>query len=217
MITHVAKLVWNTNQYQSCSGIASNGVVVNGHNVSYCYGLEEWMFNDFLKNMKIGYLDCYRLMNRSYPDVANIALISVNPKNKHILHIGNVLGVKEIYDNEIETIRGSLDQQNWLQDVVSPNFEMIEACPPNQAIGYNEYFENNFSSNEIRTEAPRGFIVNMRYDKIEFFEPENQASLTQIDAKVNLRWKRLTQRYIIDDRISNPLKKYFSLNEKIVR
>ncbi len=164
------------------------------------------MFNDVLVANKIGYLDCYRRRGRSYPLPADIALFTKNPNNE-LLHVGNIYGVREIHNEEIPEIRELLDLHNWRENVISPNFNQLEFYPPGQSVGYGNYEDNNYNSNLVRAANPGGFVVNIRYNKIELFK--NPVSLSQMDPEINISWKYLTVRYRIENLNSATLLSHF--------
>lgn len=203
---HAAKLIWNSNNWISptfSNDQANFGIKIATKKFNYVFGLEEWLNNDFMKAHKMGYIDCYRASR--HVDDTDILLFSRNPNNKEIYLIGKIFKARQIKDQEIMQIRDILNSQNWNDTLIKPIFETKESN--NNPIGFRQYYNENFTSNTIVGKSPKGFIVNIKYDDIQIFE--KRISLTELDAIVNTKWRRLSKRYSIENIQSDKFKSLF--------
>jgi len=178
---HVAKLVYNENQWTIPSNLSNLGVILN--NGDY-YGYEEWLKNEFLKKNKLGYVECFRKCRR-VGNFDRIALITFDRRTRTIYYVGNLYDVKQLTNNEIAETRNMLIQQNWQQN---RNIELNQIFPNTDA---TMHYTNCFNSNEIIGDYAESFILNIRYEKIELHPKDKWVNLTNINIKVN-NWKRLS-------------------------
>jgi hypothetical protein len=200
-MTHAAKLVWNLNHWEFPSGVAKNGVNVG----NYLYGLEEWLNNKTLRSEKIGYLDCYRASK--FNDIRDIILLTFDPNNREVYHIGNIFGVFQLNNTAINNIRHRLNILNF-KSSVKEDFIRIENIQNPR--GFTLYSINNWNSTSIISSPPAGFFVNIGYDSIIIFDNQDWVSLTKIDRKINSVWKYLGRRYQLENLgFTNSLKQYF--------
>lgn len=207
---YAARLVWNIDKWVFPSGLTKHGVPVNYNNGFYYYGLEEWLNNKELRDLKFGYLDCYRITRRQ--DKVDILLYTVNPLNNHYYHIGLMKGVSQIDNNPnmITSIKNQL-AKDWLSKTIKDDFDRIETA----GIGVDSnglllYKNNNWNSQIIVSEPPGGFILNIRYDKITFFEEDKWVDLSLKDPEISGRWRHIRQRYaLMNDFFNNDLIQYF--------
>jgi len=202
-MTHAAKLVWNEDNWVKPSGLAQVGVSVPATE-PYKYGLEEWLNNETLRKHKIGYLDCYRSDKRE--GIADIMLFTLNLTDRNVYHVGNVCGVKQLIDNDIPTIKNSLTD-DWLINPIEVDFVRIEAGAP--SIGMPIYNNNNWNTTNIISPPPKGFMVNIKYEKLEIFDKSKWVNLTEMDRKINRSWRYLGVRYMMSNiNLNDKLTKY---------
>lgn len=123
---------------------------------------------------------------------ADIILISFSPANRKVYHIGNIYGVEQLRDTEIAAIRADLTQ-SWIAGQIRTDFSRIEDVQ--NPTGFNVYRQNNWNSQHISTVPPGGFVCNIRYQKLEIFKEKNWISLTDKDALINKKWRKLGKRY----------------------
>lgn len=191
-MAYASKLVHNTNNYNSVTGVAQTGIFVNNNKKPYYFGLEEWNNQKTLKQKKVAYIDSYRAFNR-IGIAERIALFSFNPINTNVYHCGNLYGVRQLENKEIPELREYLNQNNWLNIVGDSFNEIGDVRPINE---HTEYMRC-WNSNNIVASTGKGFILNISYKKLELFEPENWVNLTHIIPEVNVRWHYLRQRYTL--------------------
>lgn len=199
-MTHAAKLVWNLNGWEFPSGVAKNGLNVG----NYLYGLEEWLNNKTLRSEKIGYLDCYRASK--FNDIQDIILLTFDPNMKEVYHIGNIFGVFQLHDTDINNIHHRLSILNF-KSIVKEDFIRVENIQTPR--GFTLYNTNNWNSTSIVSPPPTGFFVNIGYNSIMIFDSQDWVSLTKIDRKINAVWRYLGRRYQLQNLASNSLKQYF--------
>ena len=192
-MTHAAKLVWNEDNWVKPSGLAQVGVSVPATK-PYKYGLEEWLNNETLRKNKIGYLDCYRSDKRE--GVADIMLFTLNLTDRNVYHVGNICGVNQLVDTRanISAIKAILPD-DWLINPIEVDFVRIEGNAP--SIGMPVYQKNNWNTDNIVSKPPRGFMVNIKYEKLEIFDKSKWVNLTEMDRKINKSWRYLGVRYIM--------------------
>jgi hypothetical protein len=189
-----SKLVFNNSNFTSVSGVAQTGIFVpreDGLIENSCYfGLEEWINNPMLLSRKFGYIDSYRRTTRT--GVENrIVLFMFNPIDKHIYYVGNLYGVQQLTDQDINQIRDNLLNENWL-DIVQRDFNNIGDQRLIQ--NHNEYMK---CWNSERIVGPTGecFVVNIKYKKLEIFPEKYWVDLTILNHQVNKKWRKLIDLY----------------------
>lgn len=185
---HLAKLVYNENGWTLPSNLTKVGVVLN--NGDY-FGYEEWLNNEFLNENKIGYVECFRTCQRE-ESFERIALFTFDRATRTVYYVGNLFNVKQLIDTEIIGIRNLLIQQNWIQN---KNVELNQIFPKTDAI---HHYTNSYNSNDIVGDYAKSFILNIRYERIELFPKYNWINLTNINFKVNKKWRRLSKLYNVD-------------------
>ncbi|MFN3849399.1 MAG: hypothetical protein ACK4NY_08230 [Spirosomataceae bacterium] len=199
-----AKVLNSTNQWQSVTPLydVNNQVGVTGfiNNQSYQYGFEQWLNNDILKDLKLGYLDCYRSHN--FNDLAERVIIFQLLRG-NIWYIGNLYGVKQLCYNEIEEIQNQLIEQNWL-DIINNNF--IEIGDLRLLDETHEYLQHYNANHIVGNPDTNPFILNIRYSELKLLT--NPINLTQIYPQINNKWRRLSIRY---NNIPNELIQIFDL------
>lgn len=192
-----SKLVNNNNTWTAVSGIAQTGIMV-GKSVqnkkSYYFGLEEWNNSNILRNHKLAYLDSFR----SFPRLEYYERIElINFNNKTVYHVGRIEKVHRIKCKEIPEIKKLLISENWLKKV-EVDFNAINDL--RQIENNNEYM-NCWNSEELVAPTNEGFIVNIRYDELTFFE--QPINLTVLNPNVNNLWKRLILLYEVSADLEN--------------
>ena len=189
---YASKLVYNTNNYTSVSGNAQTGILVNNNKKPYYFGLEEWNNQPILKKKKVAYIDSYRRFLRL--EIADkIALICYNPNNKNVYHCGNLWGVRQLQNKEINELRVYLSKNNWLQ-LVENSFNAIGDL---RTINAHTEYMRCWNSKDIIAGTGKSFILNIEYEKAEFFEQDKWENLTKIIPAINNKWKKLNQRYTV--------------------
>ena len=198
-MSRISKVVFNVDNWTRVTGTAQTGIqVIHEKRGNYNFGLEEWNNCQILKKHKLAYLDSFRSFNRS-GCFENIELI--NFYNHTVYHIGTLKGVRVIASEEIEKIRNTLINENWLK-IVEQDFQQIQDL---RLIEKHTEYMRCWHSNEIVAGVNQGFVLNIRYDEMIYFdEPRN---LTLQDERVNLRWRRLVHLY----RVRNEFQNLFSL------
>jgi hypothetical protein len=192
-----SKLVYNNNNFTSVSGVAQTGIYVTRNNkkASYYFGNEEWLNNQTLKKMKIGYIDSYRRTTRLGIE-PKIALFMYNRYDSQIYHIGNLYKVKQIIPEEIEEIRQELLQNNWL-NYAQEGFNNIG---DNRQINQHTQYFNCWNSNNITGDIGKSFIINIRYSRIEIFKEKLQVNNLSLSLPlINKKWKRLVDLYNVPE------------------
>ncbi len=184
-----SKLVNNNNTWNSASGIAQTGILVlkNVQNKkSYYFGLEEWNNSDILRKYKIGYLDSFRSFLRlEYYERIEL----INFHNRTVYYVGRIEKVKRIKCKEIPQIKKLLTNENWLKKV-EVDFNAINDL--RKIVNNNEYMQC-WNSEDIVAPTNEGFVLNIRYDTLTFFE--HPINLSAQEASVNNQWKRLIHLY----------------------
>lgn len=189
---YAAKLVYNTNDFTQIAGLAQSGlgvnVPINGRN-SYNIGFEEWLNNDFLKQHKLGYLDCYR--DAAHIDIVDVGLFMYDTQDRNIYSVGKLCGVQQLTNGEIEACRVILMNGGFI-DTVQHHFNDIG---DNRQIHNNPNHEywNCFNNNNIVAKPGENFILNIRYDSIEIFNNPHRNLTALTKRKIN-NWKRLRNR-----------------------
>lgn len=185
-----SKLVYNTNNYQSVSGCAQTGINVIFDDIHYYFGLEEWNNSKVLKKFKLAYLDSFRSHNR-IEIIDCILLFSFKPVNRQVYFIGFLKKVEQIKDNEIEGVKQQLIVNDWL-NIVQNDFNAIG---DNRNVNQHQEYMNCWESDNIVANTGKAFILNIKYKEANFFKEENYINLTQIDPRINQKWKRLSVLY----------------------
>lgn len=192
-----SKLVHNINNWTQVSRVAQTGILVNRNNLnkkSYYFGLEDWNNCKQLRKHKLAYLDSFRSSARlDYYE--RIELLNFN--NGIIYHVGRIENVKRIKCKEIPEIKKLITRENWLAQVET-DFNAIQDL--REIANHNEYMQC-WNSEEIVAPTNEGFIVNIRYDKLVFFE--NPINITALNPNVNNLWRRLTQLYEVPSNLEN--------------
>ena len=192
-----SKLVNNSKNWTSVSREAQTGILVNRNlqnKKSYFFGLEEWNNCEQLRKHKLAYLDSFRSINRlDYYE--RIEMLNFN--NGIVYHIGSIENVKRIRCTEITEIKKVLNSENWLTQVEN-DFNAVHDL---RDIANNYEYMHCWNSEEIVAPTNEGFIVNIRYDKLVFFD--NPVNITSVNPNVNILWRRLIQLYEIPENLEN--------------
>lgn len=208
---YAARLVWNIDNWEFPSGLTQHGVRVNYNNGKYYYGLEEWLNNKKLRDLKLGYLDCYRITKRQ--DKVDIMLYTVNPLDNKYYHIGSIKAVSQIDENPntISSIKNQLAEKDWLTKKIKEDFNRIEKTPKGvDSNGLLSYQNNNWNSKIFVSNPPGGFILNIRYENITFFEKHKWVDLSIKDPEISVRWRHIRHRYaLLNPHFNNDLIQYF--------
>lgn len=192
---YASKLVCNNYNWTTVSGLAQKGIFVyRGKNISYYFGLEEWLNNAFLRKMKVGYIDSYRAHLR-HGFAERIALFTYCKSNRQVYYVGDIYDVCQVADEEIEDLRNILIGQNWLQEV-ERGFHNIG---DNRANGNHTDYMQCWNSNLIIAQTGQAFILNIRYEKFELLPQRDWVNLSELNGEINNRWRRLVHRYIVPD------------------
>ncbi len=194
-----SKLVNNNNSWTAVSGIGQTGIMVGvkaQNKKSYYFGLEEWNNSSILRKHKLAYLDSFR----SFPRLEYYERIElINFRNGAVYHIGRLEKVKRLKCLEIPDIKKLLIMDSWLKQVEA-DFHNIQDLRP--IVNNNEYMKC-WNSKDIVAPTNEAFILNLRYEKVSFFQsPRN---LTSINPAAN-NWKRLIHLY----EVSNALEYLFN-------
>ncbi len=184
-----AKLVFNNSAWQHPTKLVTEGTGIFVPSSDLYFGLEEWLNHPVLKELKIGFIDCYRASEYS-EKVDVLHLFTFNSSNKTVYHIGNMYGVKQIHYSEIEQIRQKLQEQHWLKSI-EEDFKAIGVSK------INEYLKI-WSSNVIVGSTAESFMANVHYEQIELWDKKDWKNLTKQNPKVNTSWRRLSKRYSAD-------------------
>jgi hypothetical protein len=213
-MTYAARLVWNIHNWQYPSGQTNHGVFVPRVGGGYHYGLEEWLNHKKLRELKIGYLDCYRTTVRN-DGPQNILLYTIDPISRHYYHVGLIQGVSQIHDSvpQINQVKAALGE-DWLQNPIDLDFRRLNhTLPGQQPAGTNLYRTHNWNATNIVSTPPDGFIVNIRYQKIDLFDRSEWVDLTKMDPEISNRWKYIRNRFTSPHPAFNtPLTEYLSRN-----
>lgn len=181
---YISKLVYNSNDWTSPTGLASNGITLNNGDV---YGFEEWLNNSNLKELKIGFLESFR--KRKRPEkIGRIALITFFKRTRTVYYVGNLYDVTQINNNQIP-LKRQLLPENWL-DIISA--DLTRQFPNTNA---NELYLQCYNSNIISGPIGGSFVFNIKYEKLELFPREKWINLTKLNSEVNIKWKHLKQLY----------------------
>jgi hypothetical protein len=113
----------------------------------------------------------------------------INFSNGIVYHVGRLDKVKRIKCTEIPLIKGLLLKDNWLKKVEA-DFHKIQDLRPIE--NHNEYMQC-WNSEDIVAPTNEGFVLNIRYDTLTFFE--HPINLSAQEASVNNQWKRLIHLY----------------------
>ena len=192
-----SKLVNNDNNWLAVSGLAQTGIFVSSNsqnNKSYSFGLEEWNNSVILRKQKLAYIDSFR----SFPREQYYERIELlNFINGILYHVGRLENVKRIKCKEIPDIKTLLTTENWLNQV-EIDFHNIDDL---REIENHQEYMKCWNSEEIVAPTNQGFIVNIRYDKLIFFE--NPINITALNANSNNLWRRLAQLYEVSNDLEN--------------
>jgi hypothetical protein len=204
-MNYAARIVWNIDNWEYPSGLTDHGISVSHKNGDYHYGLEEWLNNKRLRELKLGYLDSYRITNRKEAS-SDILLYTIDPEKNHYYHVGLLYGVSQldpIDPNLITSVKNKLSL-DWLVDPIEQDFRRIEKTPAGQnSKGKEIYRQNNWNSKKIISEPPGGFIVNIRYDNLELFNRSKWVNLTAKDPEISKRWRFIRHRYEMPNQAFN--------------
>ncbi len=217
-MTHIARLVYNTAHWQQPTNadvFANNGIgygiVVNYREFTYRFGLEEWLFNKIPQKEKIGFLECYR--QRIYADIVDKIMLITRYPNGSYYHIGNVYGVEQLVDEEIQGIIEMLLAQNW-DKIIEEHFAALGDV--RAFLAHTEY-QNHWQSVTIIKAAgdnnDTGFCFNIKYKKIELLKTPINLTEFANGFVIGNKAGRLANRYdainlINKLPIGNPLKQY---------
>ena len=187
-----SKLVYNTNNYTAVSGNAQTGMLVNNNKKPYYFGLEEWNNQPILKEKKVAYIDSYRRFVRL--GIADkIVLIYYNPNDRIVYHYGNLWGARQLQNKEITELRDYLNRNNWLQ-LVENSFNAIG--DPRRVNAHTAYMRC-WNSNDIIAKTGKSFILNIEYERADFFDKKDWKNLTKIIPEINTKWRHLNHRYAV--------------------
>ena len=193
-----AKLVFNTNNFIQIAGEAQPGLPVNAPlgRAQYNIGFEEWLNNDFLKEQKLGYLDCYRAAMRV--GVADVGLFMYDPGNGQIYSVGKLHGVQQLTNNQILGCRATLQIGGFI-NAVQQHFNILGDIRAIQNNPNHEYWQC-FNNNNIVANPGNNFILNIRYESIEIFKIQQRRNLTTLtNGEINDAWRRLGIRYTMPE------------------
>jgi hypothetical protein len=192
----ISKLVHNTNNWTCIAGVAKTGIhVTNSERKSYYFGLEEWNNSEVLKKHQFAYLDSFRSFPR-FDYFEKIELINYNQQT--VYHVGRLKGVKQIKCNEIPEIKKTLLDENWLEQV-QMDFHQINDL---REIENNIEYMSCWKSEEIVAPINEGFILNVRYDEMTFFD--NAIDLSALNPEIN-NLKRLVLLFELPPQIESIL------------
>jgi len=206
----IARIILNTHNWVSPSNSTNkNAVEVKNGKNTYRYGYEEWINDEQIKALNLGYLECYRRSN--FPEIAELVLLVYRDVNGDYFHYGNMYKVRQLQNHEIESLRIDLQKINWLKRVES----QFNAAPFFDKRNFlNHPYLDAWNSNEIITEAQKpGFVLNFEYKSLNILpKPINLTKLagTAFD---NRKIAKLTVRYYMENFMNNfekgnPLHKY---------
>jgi hypothetical protein len=200
-MTRAARIIWSDNNWDFPQGNADYGVPVNDVNPPYKYGLEEFLFNQQLLDLNLGYLDCYRSNN--IQGVENVVIFTIDPAGQRVV-VGIMHEVEQLQNHETIDIWNQMNDANYIEQTVAPAFSWIETA--NAAAGTNVFLQCNYGLNEnflpqVQGVQPNGFFVNLRYRKIEIFHvgDERRLNLSQFYPGINQRWNRLGKLYHVEN------------------
>jgi hypothetical protein len=191
----VSKNVNNSKQWAAVTGIAQTGIyVTKSDRNNYYFGLEEWNNSELLKKHKLAYLDSFRSFPR-FDYYEKIELISYN--NQIVHHVGTLKGVSRIKGIDIQKIRRTLINENWLEKV-EKDFHDINDL---RLIESNTEYMKCWNSDDIVAPTNQGFILNIKYEELDYFQvPVN---LTEQNPRVNRKWRRLIHLYELNNDYQN--------------
>lgn len=187
---YVSKLVYNSNEWTSPTGLASNGITLNNGEV---YGFEEWLNNSILKKLKIGFLESFR-KRKGTEKIGRIALITFCKRTRTVYYVGNLYDVTQITNNQIP-LKRQLLPEDWL-DIISA--DLTRQFPNTNA---NELYLQCYNSNIISGPIGGSFVFNIKYENLELFPREKWINLTKLNPEVNKRWRRIIHLYNVPNEL----------------
>jgi len=149
------------------------GVPVESQN----FGLEEFNYNDTLLDLKLAYVPCFGT-SKSYsrPDIKELRLLYRVENNGvyNYVHYATLFGVQSLLNEDIHQVR----------EVLTPNFESIylrQECADffgdNYPI-YEKKIREMLNSNLIAAnDDNNSFLVNVKYDKLEYLDKPNAVKM----------------------------------------
>jgi len=171
-----AKTYYSTNGWTGPQNLSNFGQEI-APNITL--GYEEFNFIKPLEEKKLLYIPCF-----SYPRTENLAEVYLfyHVPNKGPMSYAKVSGLRQLHESEIMEIRKSLEKE--LPDQVKNLIDSSNGVFNTPEIKQKafEFWSSNFAHDNILSagKEPR-FIVNTKYEKIDFIE-KNQP--------VNPNWKR---------------------------
>jgi hypothetical protein len=192
-----SKFVFNNNHYTAVSGLAQLGILVPSNKLlkrAYYFGLEEWMNNPILKELKLGYIDSFRRTLRTGVE-ERVVLFMYNPNDNQIYYVGNLYGVEQLNEQEINQIRINLNNENWLE-IVQTDFNNIG---DQRLIQNHKEYMKCWHAQLIVGPTGGSFIVNIKYKKLEIFSEKERVNITKLIPEVNNSWKKLSILYNVPE------------------
>lgn len=222
-MVYTARLFYNNENWSRPVNVDSNSFNNNGYGVliesedeeKYRFGFEEWLFNEIPQKFNIGFLECYRQFN--FATTAEKILLYTRLDNQ-FFHVGNLYGVEQINNNEIQSIKKNLLENNW-NSLIQHDFSFFN---DNRTFEEHSEYQFHWNSNQI-VHSPNdlGFCFNVKYKHSELFKKEDIVNLTQLDNQNSFyhNWQRLSKRYNVEKHINglsnnNHLKEY--LREQMI-
>lgn len=203
-MTHIARLFYNNTSWQQPTNTdifagMSYGIKVNYPKFKYRFGLEEWLFNKITLKIKIGFLECYR--QKPYHNITDKIMLVTRYPDGNFYHIGNVYGVMQLNNDEIEHIRQILLAQGWAH-LVQDHFAALGDT--RTFVGHTEY-QNHWRSNAIIKQPAdnnnTGFCFNISYKKIELLKEYVNLTTLANPLNINRQIQKLSIRYIANSLI----------------
>jgi hypothetical protein len=221
-MSFIARLFYNNKDWQqptNADTFSHNGngygVLVNHKKTTYRYGFEEWVFNPFIKKLRIGYLESYRSIRPIAAKVDKIMLVT-RKDDGNFYHIGNILEVEQLRNSDIEDIKKSLIESNWKVNIQEHFSELGDNRSFEELIHYRQHWNDNSILKDRNDKLDTGFCFNIRYKKIELFKSNDYVNLTTLagnEIRLTITIQHLGKRYSMQNLVNslsnnNRLKKY---------
>lgn len=189
MSVFVARILNSENDWESVSILKNTDAGVTGfsHGETYQYGFEHWLNNDILKELKIGYIDCYR--DTYYKEEAE-RVILINFDGNALWYVGDLSKVRPLRRGEIASVKRDLEQRGWLKNIRG-QFNNIGDI---RELNDNHEYMKHYNAKEVVGEPQTNpFVLNIRYAELNFLQ--KPIDLILIYPEIKDKWMRLSNRF----------------------
>ncbi|MDD2018896.1 hypothetical protein [Pseudomonas putida] len=116
----VARICWNTNNWQRPSGSAGKVAASGAYEAKTGYGHEEWLFDisKLVNGYHYAYIQAIGQHREKYADCTyDISFYTINSKTKDRWWLGEIIDVQVVSEEEAKKVYNSYRKNGWLREM----------------------------------------------------------------------------------------------------